>query len=137
MFFTVGQEGTVCVCLEESFGAVYPKDNEVHCCTCSYKTTSCSHVQAVLEATQSTECPVMLEPLQTCNLQFSGMSYNFATQPKLQSNKKISFFVPDHVQCALNQSYKECFQIMEHNLKNIFPTFIRSIQYRSIQYTIV
>ena len=112
MFFGIGSERTVCVGLEETFGAVYSKDSEILCCTCKYQKTSCSHVKAVYEAIKKMECPAILKPFISCLQPEHDESCNNDV-PKCLSKKKISFTVPIHIKHALRQPYLERFKIEE------------------------
>ena len=109
----VGNEGSVCVRVGDNFGVVIcGQDFDITCATCRYGKSNCTHVQHVISTITNDpdDIPESLFRLASC-MKHEQRKNPAATPPTLQSWKKISFSVPQHLAAIMHQPIKERFHV--------------------------
>ena len=88
------------------------QDFDITCATCRYGKSNCTHVQHVISTITNDpdDIPESLFRLASC-MKHEQRKNPAATPPTLQSWKKISFSVPQHLAAIMQQPIKERFHV--------------------------
>ena len=110
----VGPDNAICVQVSESFGVVCLVDGDIRCVTCKYGTSSCKHVNYVV---QSVENSMELISSLTPYAEFLALKSEVATKktkpatPTCMSRSPIPFDLPSHLKEVLKQDTSERFNL--------------------------
>lgn len=110
----VGPDNALCVQVRESFGVVCLFDGGIRCVTCKYGTSSCKHVNCVVQSVEnSTELISALTPY----AEILAVKSEMATKktkpatPTCMSRSPIPFELPSHLKEVLKQDTSERFNL--------------------------
>ena len=128
----VGSESTVCVQSEASFGVVC-LDKHIHCVTCKYGTTSCTHVKYIQQAIASNGLDGSGAILKSFSDFLHNSPMNTVVKPdfkELTTNCKstipIPFEFPSPLKSVLRMAPHSRFSIGDDDTANLSPVLSTS-----------